>query len=88
MRLTIEQKPACEVEHRLAELLENKIKQVGHSDVRDYRKTIEKELTAMGINNEFVLGCGSSHVWIHRAIKLPSGSVKASEQRFAIITEG
>ena len=66
------------LKHALMEMIEH-----GnfHKDVRGYRGEVEGIMEELGIRGKYLVGNGSSHVWIHRK------RLGESDKRWAIIIE-
>lgn len=84
--LTIEVDNLTPSESRFAELLATLVDTVPLTDCRILRKQVKA--MAEELQLEMEIGCGSSHIWIHRKSEFICGKNSAKENiRFAIITD-
>lgn len=88
MKVTFEQQPNSEQEQNLQQAIRDTLRPIHLNDCRDIAPAIRKLIELAGC--QMVVGCGGSHVWIHRGQEHPldhSKGMQAMPDRWAIITD-
>ncbi len=85
-QIKFEQVPANEHERRLQEHLSVLVGNATVADCRNLRGIVDEVCGVLNCN--MVIGCGGSHIYIHRASEFVAGEhTNANNIRWAIITD-
>lgn len=86
MTLTVEQTPQNDLESTFVENLQTIVKDLKTDDCRTLAPIVRTLAAAAFL--DMVVGCGGSHVYIHRANEFKAGEHAADDNiRFAIIRD-